>query len=81
MRIEVTIAKTTPLPPGAIDALASELSRRLQSDYPDTENRVTVRYAATNNLSVLGGAKGDKERVSEILQQTWESADDWFTQD
>jgi len=27
MRIEVTIAKTTPLPPGAIDALACELSR------------------------------------------------------
>jgi len=81
MRIEVTIAKTTPLPPGAIDALASELSRRLQSDYPDTEGKVTVRYAAANNLSVLGGAKGDKERISEILQQTWESADDWFTQD
>ncbi|MDU5453463.1 DNA damage-inducible protein I [Pseudescherichia vulneris] len=81
MRIEVTIAKTTPLPPGAIDALASELSRRLQSDYPDTESKVSVRYAAANNLSVLGGAKGDKERVSEILQQTWESADDWFTQD
>jgi len=81
MRIEVTIAKTTPLPPGAIDALASELSRRLQSDYPDIEGKVTVRYAAANNLSVLGGAKGDKERVSEILQQTWESADDWFTQD
>jgi len=81
MRIEVTIAKTTPLPPGAIDALASELSRRLQSDYPDTEGKVTVRYAAANNLSVLGGGKGDKERVSEILQQTWESADDWFTTD
>ena len=81
MRIEVTIAKTTPLPPGAIDALASELSRRLQSDYPDSEGKVTVRYAAANNLSVLCGAKGDKERVSEILQQTWESADDWFTQD
>ena len=81
MRIEVTIAKTTPLPPGAIDVLASELSRRLQSDYPDTEGKVIVRYAAANNLSVLGGAKGDKERVSEILQQTWESADDWFTQD
>jgi len=81
MRIEVTIAKTTPLPPGAIDALASELSRRLQSDYPDTESKVSVRYAAANNLSVLGGAKGDKERVSEILQQAWERADDWFTQD
>ncbi|EIM0942498.1 DNA damage-inducible protein I, partial [Salmonella enterica subsp. enterica serovar Uganda] len=27
MRIEVTIAKTSPLPVGAIDALAGELSR------------------------------------------------------
>ncbi|HCJ1200627.1 TPA: DNA damage-inducible protein I, partial [Salmonella enterica] len=28
MRIEVTIAKTSPLPAGAIGALAGELSRR-----------------------------------------------------
>ncbi|MGY5957516.1 DNA damage-inducible protein I [Kosakonia sp. BK9b] len=81
MRIEVTIAKTTPLPPGAIDALAGELSRRLNNSYPDRENRITVRYAAANNLSVLGGAKEDKDRISEILQETWESADDWFITD
>lgn len=30
MRIEVTIAKTSPLPAGAIDALAGELSRRIR---------------------------------------------------
>lgn len=47
MRIEVTIAKTSPLPAGAIDALA-------------------------------GATKEDKQRISEILQETWESADDWF---
>ncbi|XTZ36932.1 DNA damage-inducible protein I [Salmonella enterica] len=81
MRIEVTIAKTTPLPPGAIDALAGELSRRLNNNYPDSENKITVRYAAANNLSVLGGAKEDKERITEILQETWESADDWFIRD
>lgn len=81
MRIEVTIAKTTPLPPGAIDALANELSRRLNNYYPDSENKITVRYATANNLSVMGGAKEDKERVSEILQETWESADDWFIRD
>lgn len=81
MRIEVTIAKTTPLPPGAIDALASELSRRLNNYYPDSENKITVRYAAANNLTVMGGAKEDKVRVSEILQETWESADDWFIRD
>ncbi|WP_437890897.1 DNA damage-inducible protein I [Phytobacter sp. V91] len=81
MRIEVTIAKTTPLPAGAIDALAGELSRRLNNSYPDRENTITVRYAAANNLSVLGAAKEDKDRISEILQETWESADDWFIRD
>lgn len=81
MRIEVTISKTTPLPPGATDALVNELSRRVNLQFPDLENRVTVRYASTNNLSVSGGAKEDKDRVSEILQETWESADDWFRTD
>ncbi|EAA7828279.1 DinI-like family protein, partial [Salmonella enterica] len=37
-----------------------------------------VRYATANNLSVIGASKEDKERISEILQETWESADDWF---
>ena len=32
----------------------------------------------TNNLSVIGATKEDKQRISEILQETWESADDWF---
>lgn len=81
MRIEVTIAKTTVLPAGAIDALACELSRRIDSQFPDRDGRVTVRYAAANNLSVIGGAKEDKDRISEILQETWESADDWFMTD
>ena len=39
---------------------------------------VSVRYAAANNLSVIGATKEDKQRISEILQETWESADDWF---
>lgn len=46
MRIEVTIAKTSPLPAGAIDALAGELSRRIQYAFPDNEGHVSVRYAA-----------------------------------
>ena len=81
MRIEVTIAKTTVLPAGALDALAGELSRRIDENFPDNENPVTVRYSTANNLSVIGGAKEDKERISEILQETWESADDWFITD
>ena len=78
VRIEVTIAKTSPLPAGAIDALAGELSRRIQYAFPDNEGHVSVRYAAANNLSVIGATKEDKQRISEILQETWESADDWF---
>lgn len=78
MRIEVTIARTTPLPAGAVDALAGELSRRIQDAWPDITTRVQVRLASSNQLSVLGGAKEDKTRISEILQETWESADDWF---
>ncbi|ELE6250548.1 DNA damage-inducible protein I [Salmonella enterica] len=78
MRIEVTIAKTSPLPAGAIDALAGELSRCISHHFPENLDNVTVRYAAANNLSVIGASKEDKERVSEILQETWESADDWF---
>ncbi|ADO48978.1 DNA damage-inducible protein I [[Enterobacter] lignolyticus] len=81
MRIEVTIAKTTALPAGAIDALANELSRRINNHFPEQDGQVTVRYASANNLSVIGGAKEDKDRISEILQETWESADDWFITD
>ena len=66
MRIEVTIAKTSPLPAGAIDALAGELSRRIQYAFPDNEGHVSVRYAAANNLSVIGATKEDKQRISEI---------------
>ena len=61
MRIEVTIAKTSPLPAGAIDALAGELSRRIQYAFPDNEGHVSVRYAAANNLSVIGATKEDKQ--------------------
>lgn len=81
MRIEVTIAKTTVLPAGAIDALTNELSRRILDQFPDRDGKVSVRYAAANNLSVIGAPKEDKDRISEILQETWESADDWFMTD
>ena len=81
MRIEVTIAKTTVLPAGALDALAGELSRRIHSTFPENDGAVTVRYAAANNLSVIGGAKEDKDRIRDILQETWESADDWLITD
>lgn len=78
MRIEVTIAKTSPLPAGAIDTLRGKLSRRISHHFPENLGNVTVRYAAANNLSVIGDSKEDRERISEILQETLENTDDWF---
>lgn len=48
MRIEVTIAKTSPLPAGAIDALAGELSRRIQYAFPD--NEATYQYVMPQRI-------------------------------
>ncbi|WP_455818058.1 DNA damage-inducible protein I [Pseudomonas cerasi] len=78
MRIEVTVAKTTSLPAGAIDALTQELSKRIDKHFPDGTNTISVRYAGANNLTVMGGGKEAKDRITDILQETWESADDWF---
>lgn len=81
MRVEVSIDKKNLLPAGAIEALTHELSKRLNTKFLDTTTTVQVRYAGANNLSVLGGAKTDKDLISEILQEIWESADDWFDAD
>ena len=81
MRVEITVSNTRPLPAGAIEALSDELSRRIDEQFPDSTNHVKIRYASANNLSVLGGGKETRDQISEILQQTWESADDWFITD
>jgi len=77
MRVEVTIDKTRPLPSGAIEALTGELGKRVKRQFPNAV--VQVRYAGSNGLSVLGGLKTDKDLIAEILQETWESADEWFS--
>ena len=68
MRIELTLDKRNKLPEGALEAL--------NHIYPDTA--VQVRMTNSNTLTVMGGLKADKERIEEVLQETWESADDWF---
>lgn len=74
MKVEVTIDKHKKLPDGAIPALEQELLRRLSQSYDDC--KLTIRRTGNDGLSVLGGADGDKKRVEQILQETWESADD-----
>ncbi|KEA51567.1 damage-inducible protein DinI [Mangrovibacter sp. MFB070] len=81
MRVEISIAreKAKAMPKGSIDALKTEMTKRLSARYEDVE--VIVKAASNDGLSVLRSAdkEGDKEYVQEVLQETWESADDWFT--
>ena len=76
MKIEVTIDKAKKLPNGAEPALGAEFRPRLNQKYDDC--KLTIRRARNDGLSVLGGADGDKKRVEQILQETWESTNDWF---
>ncbi|MCP1065846.1 DinI-like family protein [Serratia symbiotica] len=74
MRVEVTINKTKPLPSGAIEALTIELSKRVNCQFPDAA--IQVRYASANGFLVLRRRKTDRDLIEEILQETWESADE-----
>ncbi|MDF7658290.1 DinI-like family protein [Erwiniaceae bacterium L1_54_6] len=80
MIVEVMIAKEKAkgMPKGAIDALREELTERLSRKYDDLS--VVVKTASNDGLSVLRSKDkdGDKEYVQGVLQETWESADDWF---
>lgn len=74
--VEVTIDRKKTLPKGAASALAIELNKRLLRKFPDIE--AMVRLANMDGLSVRNGTPADRELIEEILQETWESADDWF---
>ncbi|MGN8238644.1 DinI-like family protein [Enterobacter soli] len=76
MKVELTIDRTKELPKGAIPALEKEILKRLQSHFDECS--LVIRRAGSDGLSVSGGEKEVKKKVEEILQQTWESADDWF---
>ncbi|SCC24595.1 DinI-like family protein [Kosakonia oryziphila] len=81
MRVEISIAreKAKAMPKGSIEALTQEMIKRLSARYEDAE--VIVKTASNDGLSVLRSAdkEGDKEYVQELLQEVWESADDWFS--
>ncbi|WP_353614762.1 DinI-like family protein [Mangrovibacter phragmitis] len=82
MRVEISIAKEkfNSLPKKAPGALQEEMTRRLNKKYDDVE--VIVKPASNDGLSVLRAADKDeaKKFVEKTLQDTWESAEDWFYQ-
>ncbi|EDV5769559.1 DinI-like family protein [Salmonella enterica subsp. diarizonae] len=70
MRIELVISRTKQLAEGAVPVLEKELMTCRQN--------LTIRRGSQDGLSIVGAADGDKKRIQSILQETWESADDWF---
>lgn len=76
MRIELVISRAKQLPEGVVPALEKELITRLQNQYENCN--LTIRRGSQDGLSIVGAADGDKKRIQSILQETWESADDWF---
>ena len=76
MKVELTIDRTKKLPNGAVPAPEKELLKRLQNHFEDCS--LVIRRAGSDGLSVYGGEKEAKKTVEGILQETWESADDWF---
>ncbi|MFU2317958.1 DinI-like family protein [Rahnella sp. PCH160] len=79
MRVEVTIDKTKQLAASAVEAFRAEFQKRLERSYPDAT--FSVRRAGNDGMSVLGGSTHDREVIDVMLQETWESADDWFQPD
>lgn len=73
MKIELTIDRMKKLPDGAIPALESELLKRLSKQFDNCH--LTIKRASNDGLTVFGG---DKKEVEHIVQETWESADEWF---
>ncbi|EPR39622.1 DinI family protein [Enterobacter ludwigii] len=73
MKIELTIDRMKKLPDGAIPALESELLKRLSKQFDNCQ--LTIKRASNDGLTVF---RGDKKEVEHIVQETWESADEWF---
>jgi len=73
MKVELTIDRLKKLPEGALPALEAELLKRLSEKFTDC--KLTIRRASTDGLTVFGG---DKKDVECLVQETWESADEWF---
>lgn len=73
MKVELTIDRMKKLPEGALPALETELQKRLTKQF--TNCKLTIRRASTDGLTVFGG---DKKDVECLVQETWESADEWF---
>ncbi|HHH2070133.1 TPA: DinI-like family protein [Yersinia enterocolitica] len=66
------------MPKGFILALQEELTRRLGKKYGEVI--VEIKTKGSDALYFRGATETEREEIDAILQETCESADDWFFQ-
>lgn len=76
MKVEFTIGRTKQLPKGVFPELGIKILKQNQIRFVACS--LVIHRADAGGLNVYCGEKEVKKKVQEILQQTWESADDWF---
>ncbi|MEC6797258.1 DinI-like family protein [Photobacterium sp. S4TG1] len=77
MRIELMLNKNN-VPEATFSQVESEFTRRMAVSWPDA--LVRVRLGGSNEISVLGGLKEDKQQVELELEVMFNEADDWLEQ-
>lgn len=61
--------------PGANEKILAELTRRMQSLFPDAEVRVKPMQANAVNSDCT---KSEKERVNRLIEEMFDEADFWL---
>ena len=76
MIVKPTIDLTKKLPKSAVQVLEKQLLNAFQNQFDECS--LVIPHTGCEGVTVYGGEKKLKIMIDEILQQTWESADDWF---
>lgn len=76
MKVELTIDSMKEIPKSSVSVLAEVLLKRLENHYENCSLRVF--RAGSDGLSIPGCEKEDKNKTEISLQETSESADNWF---
>ncbi|WP_167796549.1 DinI-like family protein [Photobacterium damselae] len=77
IRIDLQIPKEgAGLPKDGMKLIESELDHRIHRRWPDA--LIRVRRGTNMNLSISGTAKGEKEAVSQTIEEMFDEAADWL---
>lgn len=71
MNINITLHKEQKMAQHLVEALESELNRRVNKKFP--ESRVTVKKGSMTGIEISGFPDdSDRERLDVIIQEVWQ---------